>query len=114
MGGHQGRHEGGGGTGRRGGVAGASGLVSFRPPPVLFARAETTQQAIEQAFKDFTAREDVAVILINQTIASTIRHLIERHTKPIPAILEIPSKDAPYDPSQDSILARVKFMFGET
>lgn len=33
--------------------------------------------------------------------------------QPVPAILEIPSKDLPYDPSQDSILARVKFMFGE-
>ena len=34
--------------------------------------------------------------------------------QPVPAILEIPSKEHPYDPSQDSILARVKFMFGES
>ena len=36
-----------------------------------------------------------------------------RVLQPTPAILEIPSKDQPYDPSQDSILRRVKFMFGE-
>ena len=79
-----------------------------RPPP----RAETTQQQLEEAFRDFTTREDVAVLLINQVFAGMIRHLLDAYTKPVPAILEIPSKDAPYDPSQDSILQRVRFMFG--
>ena len=37
-----------------------------------------------------------------------IRHVIDRHDKPIPAILEIPSKDHPYDPNKDSILRRAK------
>ncbi len=32
--------------------------------------------------------------------------------QPIPAILEIPSKEHPYDPAKDSILSRVKIMFG--
>ena len=32
--------------------------------------------------------------------------------QPIPAVLEIPSKEHPYDPNQDSILSRVKGMFG--
>jgi V-type H+-transporting ATPase subunit F len=56
----------------------------------------------------------VAVLLINQVIAGMIRHLMDAYTKPVPAILEIPSKDAPYDPSQDSVLQRVRFMFGES
>ncbi|CAG0889618.1 unnamed protein product [Darwinula stevensoni] len=30
---------------------------------------------------------------------------------PIPAVLEIPSKDYPYDPSKDSILRRAKGMY---
>ena len=51
--------------------------------------------------------------MINQSIANTIRHLLDAYTKPVPAIIEVPSKDQPYDPTQDSILARVKFMFGE-
>lgn len=152
--------------------------------------AETSQAKIEETFKEFTNREDIAVLLINQVsggcgltrancdwgcrthprlpaaptkhsfchdchalyvlfssrstyhqhlcplaqqvtaphhlpacplaagpwqvIAGMIRHLLDGYNKPVPAILEIPSKDAPYDPSQDSVLQRVRFMFGES
>ncbi len=44
-------------------------------------------------------------------IAELIRTTIEQHTAPVPAILEIPSKDHPYDPTKDSILRRAKGMF---
>lgn len=37
-----------------------------------------------------------------------MRHIIDAHTAPIPAVLEIPSKDFPYDVSKDSILKRAK------
>lgn len=37
-----------------------------------------------------------------------IRHVIDSHTQPIPSVLEIPSKDYPYDASKDSILRRAK------
>lgn len=37
-----------------------------------------------------------------------IRHVIDGHSQPIPAVLEIPSKDHPYDASKDSILRRAK------
>lgn len=37
-----------------------------------------------------------------------IRHVIDSHTVSIPAVLEIPSKDQPYDPNKDSILRRAK------
>lgn len=37
-----------------------------------------------------------------------IRHVIDGHTQPVPAVLEIPSKDHPYDASKDSILRRAK------
>jgi len=37
-----------------------------------------------------------------------IRHCIDSHLQPIPAVLEIPSKDHPYDPTKDSILRRAK------
>lgn len=44
-----------------------------------------------------------------------IRFNIDSYSKTLPAILEIPSKEHPYDPSKDSILSRVKHMFsGET
>lgn len=38
---------------------------ALRPPA-----AETTQAAIEEAFREFTNREDVAVLLINQVGSS--------------------------------------------
>ena len=37
-----------------------------------------------------------------------IRHVIEIHNGPLPAVLEIPSKECPYDASKDSILRRAK------
>ncbi|XP_050280604.1 V-type proton ATPase subunit F-like, partial [Quercus robur] len=72
---------------------------------------ETTVKAIEDAFKDFTTKEDIAIVLISQYVANMIRFLVDSYNKPIPAILEIPSKDHPYDPSHDSVLSRVKYLF---
>ncbi|CAG2116259.1 unnamed protein product [Medioppia subpectinata] len=46
----------------------------------------------------------IDIILINQNVAELIRHAIDAHTAPVPSILEIPSKDHPYDPNKDSIL----------
>jgi len=40
-----------------------------------------------------------------------IRHCIDSHLQPIPSILEIPSKDHPYDPTKDSILRRAKVQY---
>ncbi|CAH1401884.1 unnamed protein product [Nezara viridula] len=66
---------------------------------------------IEDTFKRFLKRDDIDIILINQNIAEMIRHVIDAHIQPIPAILEIPSKDHPYDANKDSILRRAKGMF---
>ena len=41
-------------------------------------------------------------------IAEEIRHVLDSYDKAIPSILEIPSKEHPYDPSKDSILRRAK------
>jgi len=48
------------------------------------------------------------VFFLSSQIAEMIRHVIDRYEEPIPAVLEIPSKDHPYDPSKDSILRRAK------
>lgn len=37
-----------------------------------------------------------------------IRHVVNEHDKAVPTVLEIPSKDHPYDPTKDSILRRAK------
>ncbi|EDQ84665.1 uncharacterized protein MONBRDRAFT_34619 [Monosiga brevicollis MX1] len=69
---------------------------------------DTTISAIEDAFRHFVERDDIAIILINQMIAEDIRYLLDNHTEAIPAVLEIPSKEQPYDSSKDSILRRAK------
>jgi V-type H+-transporting ATPase subunit F len=40
-----------------------------------------------------------------------IRFLVDSYNNPVPAILEIPSKDHPYDPAHDSVLSRVRYLF---
>jgi V-type H+-transporting ATPase subunit F len=75
---------------------------------------KTTPEQIEQAFENFTSeRDDIAILLINQHLADVIRYRIENYTAAFPAILEIPSKDHPYDPEKDSILKKVRRLFGE-
>lgn len=69
---------------------------------------DTAVSEIEDCFKRFVKRDDIDIILINQNYAELIRHVIDAQTSPIPAVLEIPSKDHPYDASKDSILRRAK------
>ena len=39
-------------------------------------------------------------MLPSQQIANEIRHVLRDYNKIIPTVLEIPSKDQPYDPEQ--------------
>ncbi|CAO3682710.1 unnamed protein product [Rhizopus stolonifer] len=79
----------------------------------LIVDAKTPLSNIEEAFIEYTKRKDIAIILINQHIAEDIRELVDGHNQAFPAILEIPSKDHPYDPEKDSVLKRVRRLFGE-
>uniref|UniRef100_A0A1I8F5K2 V-type proton ATPase subunit F n=1 Tax=Macrostomum lignano TaxID=282301 RepID=A0A1I8F5K2_9PLAT len=66
---------------------------------------------IEEAFKRLVARDDVSIILVVQHIAEMIRPVIDQHTAPLPSVLEIPSKEHPYDASKDSVFRRAKGVF---
>lgn len=74
---------------------------------------KTPVATIEETFLAFTQRKDIAIVLINQHIADDIRPLIDEYHEAFPALLEIPSKDHPYDPAKDSVLKRVQRLFGE-
>ncbi|KAG8203901.1 hypothetical protein GWM34_01052, partial [Candida africana] len=75
---------------------------------------KTTVEQIEEAFTTFTStRNDIAILLINQHLADLIRFKVDSFSNAFPAILEIPSKDHPYDPEKDSILKKVRKLFGE-
>ncbi|KAG6889363.1 H(+)-transporting V1 sector ATPase subunit F [Termitomyces sp. Mi166 len=74
---------------------------------------KTQVSEIESAFEEFTQRKDIAILLINQHIAEKIRPTVDKYQQAFPALLEIPSKDHPYDPSKDSVLKRVQKLFGD-
>lgn len=48
-----------------------------------------------------------------EQVAERIRPSVDSFTDAFPAVLEIPSKDHPYDPEKDSVLRRVRRLFGE-
>ncbi|KAJ6444373.1 V-type H+-transporting ATPase subunit F [Purpureocillium lavendulum] len=109
-------------------TAGADAQKNF-----LVVDSKTDNAAVESAFDRFTQeRKDIGIVLINQhvsasaclqtnpermltlvQIADRIRHRIDTYTAAFPTVLEIPSKDHPYDPEKDSVLRRVRRLFGE-
>ena len=72
----------------------------------LIVKQDTELQQIEEAFQKLTDRNDIGIILINQHIANNIRHVLKDYNATIPTVLEIPSKEHPYDPEQDYIMVR--------
>ena len=81
---------------------------------IVYNEGKTTKPELSDAFINFTEkRSDIAILLINQHVADQIRPLVDGFTNAFPAILEIPSKDHPYDPEKDSVLRRVRRLFGE-
>jgi len=96
-----------------------AGIGHVTSPPdsqknFLVVDSKTDNATIEEAFERFTVeRKDIGILLINQHIAERIRHRVDTYTAAFPALLEIPSKDHPYDPEKDSVLRRVRRLFGE-
>jgi V-type H+-transporting ATPase subunit F len=80
----------------------------------LIVKQDTKLQQVEEAFKTFSTRSDIGIILINQHIANDIRHVLKDYHETIPTVLEIPSKEHPYDPEQDYIMQRVNMFLGGT
>ncbi|CAK4031837.1 V-type proton ATPase subunit F [Lecanosticta acicola] len=80
----------------------------------LVVDSKTENSTIEGAFEQFTKqRKDIAILLINQHIADRIRGQVDAFSDAFPSVLEIPSKDHPYDPEKDSVMKRVRKLFGE-
>ncbi|RKF83962.1 V-type proton ATPase subunit F [Golovinomyces cichoracearum] len=96
-----------------------AGIGHVTPSPdsqknFLVVDSKTDNITIESAFDQFASqRKDIGILLINQHIAERIRHRVDTYTAAFPALLEIPSKDHPYDPEKDSVLRRVRRLFGE-
>merc|ERR1711868_8435 len=93
-------------------LGGIGQLDKERNSNFLICDAKTEQAQIEESLRTFLGRSDIGIVLITQDYAEQVRHVIDSHTAPIPTILEIPSKEKPYDPEKDSLLKRAKDMFG--
>jgi len=92
-------------------LGGIGELDKNRQPNFMVVDKNSAVSDIEDTLKTFIRRDDIDIILINQNVAEMVRHVLDAHSAPLPAILEIPSKDSPYDPNKDSILRRAKGMF---
>jgi len=84
----------------------------------MICNKETTDQQLEEVFASYLARNDIAIVMISQTMAERVRNMIVEHNndeeKILPSILEIPSKEMPYDPTKDSMLvAAAQKLFGQ-
>ena len=51
--------------------------------------------------------------MLYKQIAERIRPRVDQYNEAFPSLLEIPSKDHPYDPEKDSVMKRVRKLFGE-
>jgi len=94
-------------------LAGIGHINEHQKKNFLVVDSKTQISTIEAAFQEFTERNDIGILLINQHIAEKIRPTVDKYQQAFPALLEIPSKDHPYDPSKDSVLKRVQKLFGE-
>jgi V-type H+-transporting ATPase subunit F len=88
-------------SGNKGGLSAedrnANSAMGSHDKNFYIVNASTPVSEIEVAFNIFTKeRGDIAILLITQTLAEKIRTLCDRYTQAFPALLEIPSKEAPY------------------
>eukprot|EP01101_Sappina_pedata_P013417 TRINITY_DN9682_c0_g1_i1.p2 TRINITY_DN9682_c0_g1~~TRINITY_DN9682_c0_g1_i1.p2 ORF type:complete len:127 (-),score=56.22 TRINITY_DN9682_c0_g1_i1:146-526(-) len=88
-------------------LCGAGNVDAKRNANFLVVDSKTKLSTIEDTFRSLTKRDDIGIILINQYIANDIRHLIQEHTAIIPTILEIPSKEHPYEKEKDTVMVKV-------
>ena len=80
----------------------------------LVVDSKTEASTIASTFDTFTSeRKDIAIVLINQHVADKIRSKVDGYNEAFPTVLEIPSKDHPYDPEKDSVMKRVRKLWGE-
>mgnify|MGYP006196460449 CR=1 FL=1 len=61
---------------------------------------------IEEMFNSLISRSDIGVLLICQHIADRIRETIDKYTEIVPTVLEIPSKNFPYQVEKDSLMQK--------
>mmetsp|Transcript_22431 Transcript_22431/g.66129 ORF Transcript_22431/g.66129 Transcript_22431/m.66129 type:complete len:129 (-) Transcript_22431:315-701(-) len=96
-------------------LAGCGNVDEKRNTNFLVVTSKTTTAQIEEAFRNFCNDPRISVLLINQYIAHEMRATLdawaERGEKR-PAILEVPSKEHPYEKHLDPVYQRTKLLLG--
>jgi V-type H+-transporting ATPase subunit F len=72
------------------------------------------KQLVENTFDRFTRDALISVILVTQEVSEKyLREKIARREEIYPVILEIPSKEKPYDPVKDLVMQRAhRLLYG--
>ncbi len=92
--------------------AGAQPCESCSKKNFLIVDSKTHQFDIEELLQELTNRKDISIIFIIQGCAEIIGVAVDAysHSGQLgPTILEIPSKEQPYDPHKDAIMQRAAF-----
>jgi V-type H+-transporting ATPase subunit F len=92
--------------------AGDSSVRKGRGPNYLVVHKTTPLPEIEEGFRAIMHRPDIGIVLICQHIANDIRHVIAEYTDALPCVMEIPSKDQPYDQDKDVVLQKINRSLG--
>jgi V-type H+-transporting ATPase subunit F len=79
----------------------------------LIVTKDTPLSEIDTAFMKMLKNPEMGILMISQNVAEMIRNRIVEHLEVLPTIMEIPSKDVPYDPTKDSVLVKAaRNLFG--
>lgn len=62
-------------------LAGVGDVDIRKKSNFLVVDSKTTVKDVEAAFKEYTSREDIAIVLISQPIANMIRHVVSTYNK---------------------------------
>ena len=81
-------------------------------PNYVVVHKGTPLNEMEAGFRSLVTRSDVGIILICQHVANDIRHVIAEHTEALPCVMEIPSKDLPYDTDRDIVMQKLNRALG--
>ncbi|ELP91253.1 vacuolar ATP synthase subunit F, putative [Entamoeba invadens IP1] len=93
-------------------LAGIGSVDRLKHSNFFIVDNKTQHDKLVSTFTDFVNRTDIAIVLITQSIADTIRDILDGYDRYLPVIMEIPSKDHQYDPNTDSVMMRLKRMTG--
>jgi V-type H+-transporting ATPase subunit F len=73
-----------------------------------------TKEIVETTFKRFLKDPTIAVILLTQEVSEEfVKELVQSHEGISPVILEIPSKEMPYEAKKDIVMQRAhRLLYG--